>query len=206
MLAIGLTGGIGSGKSTVAGIFSVLGIPVFDADSEAKKLMHSDAQLQLAIQQQFGEAVYKNGTLDRKALAAIVFADSYQLQLLNAIVHPATIAHAQTWIKNQNSLYVIKEAALLFESGSAGNLHYIVGVYAPRPMRIQRIMQRDHASMKQVQERMDHQIDEEVKMRLCDFVVHNNGEQLLIPQVVALHSKFLLMVKEKTYTTDNVNL
>ena len=206
MLAIGLTGGIGSGKSTVASIFNVLGIPVFDADSEAKKLMHSDAQLQLAIQQQFGEAVYKNGTLDRKALAAIVFADPYQLQLLNTLVHPATIAHAQAWIKSQTSPYVIKEAALLFESGSAGDLHYIVGVYAPGPMRIQRVMQRDHTTIKQVLERMDHQIDEEMKMRLCDFVVYNNGQQLLIPQVLALHSKFLLMAKEKTYAADNVHL
>ena len=201
MLAIGLTGGIGSGKSTVAGIFTVLGIPVFDADSEAKKLMQTDVALQIAIQQQLGEGVYQNGVLDRKALAAIVFADPYQLQLLNALVHPATIAHAKAWINSQTSPYVVKEAALLFESGSAGDLQYIVGVYAPKPLRIQRVMQRDNASRQQVLERMDQQIDEEMKMRLCDFVVHNNGQQLLIPQVLDLHHRFLLLAEEDNHTS-----
>lgn len=191
MLKIGLTGGIGSGKSTVAGIFNVLGIPVFDADSEAKKIMQTDEALSKAIQKEFGEHTYTVGKLNRTALANIVFGDPYRLAKLNAIVHPATIAAAVTWMKQQTTPYVIKEAALMFEAGSAAGLDYIVGVYAPRHVRINRVMNRDDVSREKVLERMNRQINEEIKMRLCDFVVVNDEQQLLIPQVTKLHERFL---------------
>ncbi len=193
MLAIGLTGGIGSGKSTVAEIFKVLGIPVFDADSQAKRLMDEDPALRLAVQQAFGEDTYTNGKLNRKILAELVFGHPFELQKLNAIVHPVTIRAAKDWMMKQTAPYVIKEAALLFEAGSASGLDYIIGVSAPVTIRINRVMQRDHVTRQQVQERMDRQINDEIKMRLCDFILINNEQQLLTTQVLDLHHKLLAL-------------
>lgn len=197
MLKIGLTGGIGSGKSTVAGIFKVLGIPVFDADLEAKKLMELDEEVREAVQKEFGEHTYTAGKLNRPVLAAIVFGDAYLLEKLNAIVHPATIAAAENWMKKQTAPYVIKEAALMFESGSAANLDYVIGVFAPKHIRISRVMERDKTSREQVIERMNRQINEEIKLRLCDAVLTNDEQQLLIPQVLKLHEKFIEMSRSK---------
>ena len=195
MLAVGLTGGIGSGKSTVAEIFKVLGIPVFDADSQAKRLMDQDSELRLAVQQTFGKDTYTNGKLNRKILAELVFGNPFELQKLNAIVHPATIKAANDWMVKQTAPYVIKEAALLFEAGSAGGLDYVIGVSAPVTIRINRVMQRDHVTKQQVKERMDRQINDEIKMRLCDFVLMNNEQQLLTTQVLELHQKLLALSK-----------
>jgi dephospho-CoA kinase len=190
MLKIGLTGGIGSGKSTVAAIFKVLGIPVFDADATAKYLMENDAQLKQAIQQQFGAAVYVDGQLQRKVLANIVFKDSFQLDLLNSLVHPVTIQFAKNWFAQQGEVpYAIKEAALIFESGSGEGLDYVIGVTAPTALRIQRVMQRDQADREAVLARMSKQLDENIKMKLCDFVVHNNEQQLLLQQVLAVDAQ-----------------
>jgi dephospho-CoA kinase len=131
MLKIGLTGGIGSGKSVVAEIFSVLGIPVFDADREAKKIMNEDAGLRKALITEFGEEAYTTAGLNRSFIAAIVFKDESKLAKLNAIVHPVTIAAANNWMNIQTSPYIIKEAALMFEAGSALHLDHIIGVSAP---------------------------------------------------------------------------
>jgi dephospho-CoA kinase len=195
MLKIGLTGGIGSGKSTVAKVFEVLGIPVYYADDAAKRLMNEDAALQLKIQEQFGDAAYTNGQLSRKYIADIVFTSPEKLQQLNAIVHPATLQDAEQWMQQQTSPYAIKEAALIFESGAQEHLDYVIGVYAPTPLRIQRTMQRDVITGEEVIARMDKQIDETIKMRLCDFVITNDEQELLIPQVVALHKKLLGLKK-----------
>lgn len=191
MLKIGLTGGIGSGKSVVAGIFKVLGIPVFDADAVAKLIMEKDEQLALSIQQMFGEETYTDKKLNRKYLANIVFNDPGKLQQLNALVHPAAILAANNWMKLQTAPYVVKEAALLFESDSARLLDYIIGVYSSKELRILRVMERDNATHEQVLSRMSYQIDDEEKMKLCDFVVVNDEQKLLIPQVLQLHEKFL---------------
>lgn len=193
MLRIGLTGGIGSGKSVVANIFKVLGIPVFDADTEAKLIMEKDEQLALSIQKLFGEETYTDKKLNRKYLANIVFDDPDKLEQLNSLVHPAAILAANTWMSQQTTPYVVKEAALLFESKSASQLDFIIGVYAPKTLRIKRVMERDNATPEKVVARMSRQIDEEEKMRLCDFIVVNNEEQLVIPQVLQLHEKLLSM-------------
>lgn len=196
MLRVGLTGGIGSGKSTVAKIFEVLGIPVYYADQAAKRLMQEDETVRAAIIRHFGKESYPEGRLNRAHLAALVFNNEEQLALLNSLTHPATIEDANSWMSRQTTPYVIKEAALIFESGSAEHLDYVTGVYAPAPLRIQRTMDRDGLSREEVQQRMNRQIDEEMKMKLCDFVIKNDGRQLVIPQVLALHEKLLQLAAQ----------
>lgn len=190
MLRIGLTGGIGSGKTTVAKIFETLGIPVYYADDAAKNLMNTNPELKAAVIKNFGEETYKDGALDRKYLASIVFNDKEKLALLNSLTHPVTIQDAAEWMEKQTSPYVIKEAALLFESGSAKQLDYVAGVYAPQHVRVKRVMDRDGLSAEDVMKRISRQIDEEMKMKLCNFVITNNDQQLVIPQVLELDKKF----------------
>ena len=191
MIKVGITGGIGSGKSTVSNIFKVLGIPVFDADSAAKQLMQENESLKENLQKEFGHDVYINGQLNRKYLAEIVFKDTYQLKKLNAIVHPIAIEAGLQWAAKQTTPYIIKEAALLFEAGSGFNLDYIIGVFAPQAIRIQRVMDRDAISKEEVMVRMDKQIDETIKMKLCDFVIVNDEQQMVIPQILQLHEYFI---------------
>jgi dephospho-CoA kinase len=191
MLRIGLTGGIGSGKSTVAKIFAVLGIPVYYADAASRRLMNEDPELVKEIIRHFGDKSYTDGKLNRAYIASIVFNDAEKLALLNAISHPATIADAKQWIGQQTAPYIIKEAALIFESGSAEHLDAVIGVYAPAPLRIKRTMDRDHVTQEEVKKRMERQINEELKMKLCDHIIVNDEQQLVVPQVMALHKKFL---------------
>lgn len=193
ILKVGITGGIGSGKTTVANVFSTLGIPVFDADQAAKNIMNEDPSLIKNITQVFGEAAYKDGKLDRKYLAAIVFNDAQKLQQLNALVHPATIAAAEKWMHLQTTPYALKEAALMFESASAAGIDFMIGVYAPQHLRIQRAMARDNISRQEVINRMNKQIDEEIKMRLCDAVIINDEQTLVIPQVIKLNEKLFVL-------------
>jgi len=203
MIKVGLTGGIGSGKTTVARIFELLGVPVYYADDETKRIMNENKELRAAIQKQFGEEAYINGELNRSYLAAKVFGDPYQLEILNSLTHPVTIRDATDWMNKQfagsrgKTLYVIKEAALLFEAGAAENLDYIIGVHAPEALRIKRAMDRDKLSREDVEKRINRQMDEEIKMKLCDFVLQNNEEELLIPQVLSLHEKLIELAKEK---------
>jgi len=189
MLKIGITGGIGSGKSTVAKVFEVLGIPVYYADDAAKRLMNEDEELKANIQLQFGNEVYANGLLDRKRLAEMVFTSPEKLTRLNALVHPATLQDAERWMQQQHTPYAVKEAALIFESGAHEHLDYVIGVTAPAPIRIQRTMHRDGISREEVIARMNKQMDESIKMKLCDFVIRNNEQEMLLPQVLELHKK-----------------
>jgi dephospho-CoA kinase len=198
MLKIGITGGIGSGKSVVSKIFETLCIPVFDADSAAKKAMNENEAVKKSLQEQFGPDIYTNGILNRKYLANIVFNNKGQLEKLNAIVHPAAIEMGLLWAAMQTAPYLIKEAALLFEAGSALNLDYVIGIAAPQHLRIQRAMQRDDISREEVLARMDKQIDENIKMRLCDFIIVNDEQQLVIPQVLSLHEQFIHEAKSRS--------
>lgn len=183
---IGLTGGIGSGKSVVAKVFATLGIPVFNADDEAKRIMQTSTEIKTKLIEQFGTDIYNAHGLDKEKLASIVFNDSFQLQLLNAIVHPVTIQAAKDWAAKQTSPYVIKEAALIFESGAADGLLKVIGVTAPLSIRIHRVMQRDGITKEQVDARMRNQISDTIKMRLCDYVIENNNQQMVIPQVLEI--------------------
>jgi dephospho-CoA kinase len=195
-LKIGLTGGIGSGKSTVAKLFELLQVPVYYADAASKKLYHSNKELMASLKNHFGEDVYTNEQLNRSKLAAIVFNDKERLDLLNSLVHPLTIRDAEEWISRQTAPYVVKEAALLFESGSVTGLDYVVGVFAPAAVRMKRVMDRDGVSREDVLNRMSRQIDEGIKMRLCDFVITNDEQALVIPQVLALHERFMQMASD----------
>ena len=198
---VGITGGIGSGKSTVAQVFSTLGVPVYYADDAAKHIMNVAPAVKEAIIAIFGEEVYDGGTLQRKALSAKVFNDKDKLAQLNAIVHPATIRFGNEWLERQTYPYAIKEAALLFETGTAAQLDFIIGVYAPDTLRIHRVMERDGVSRELVKQRMEKQIQEQIKMRLCDTVIVNNDQEMVIPQVLALHKQLLERAQAKDQTT-----
>ena len=192
-IIIGLTGGIGSGKSTVAKIFASLGVPVLDADATAKQIMNTDSSIKEALIALFGKEVYINGQLNRALLSQIVFGDAFKLAQLNAIVHPAAIQYAKDWAAQQSAPFVIKEAALFFESGSADGIHKMIGVTAPKHLRIQRVMQRDHISREEVLKRMEHQLEDSLKMKLCDWVIQNDDQHLLIPQVLAIHQSLTIL-------------
>lgn len=197
-LNIGITGGIGSGKTLICRIFSVLGIAVYDADREAKELMNKDAGLRASLIKHFGPQVYNEaGELDRAFLSASVFQDAAKLDLLNGIVHPVVIQAGIDWMNRQTGSYSVKEAALLFESGSYQANDYNILVFAPVEERIRRVMARDGMSRQQVQDRINNQMPEDEKMKLADFVIYNDGVQAVIPQVLALHERF---VKESNHT------
>ena len=193
MLKIGLTGNIGSGKTTISKIFEVLGIPVFYADDAAKDVMVNDEILIDGIKSAFGKGAYfDDGSLNRKYIAAIVFNDSEQLIMLNSLVHPATFRTFDAWVKNISGVpYIVKEAALMFESDSYKLCDKTVMVLAPLETRIGRVMQRDKFTRDEIEKRNANQLSEEKKVQLADYLVNNDGSQLVIPQVLKLHEVFL---------------
>ena len=192
MLQIGITGGIGSGKTTVCKIFESLGVPVFNADLEARAILDHDSHVKEAIRREFGKELYNNkGKLNRKAMAAIVFNNKVLLEKLNNLVHPAVGKKYESWVeKHRDQPYVIKEAAILFESGSYKQLDKVVVVSAPEEERIRRVMQRDGVTEREVRERMSRQLSEDERIARADHVIHNDGEQELLPQVKELHEIF----------------
>jgi dephospho-CoA kinase len=202
ILRVGLTGGIGSGKSTIAQIFEALGIPVSYADREARRVMNEDPGLRAAIVAKFGAEAYiaETGALNRPWMAAQVFSDPAKLETLNSLVHPATIRNGEQWMQSMagQAPYAIREAALIFESPSAGHLDFVIGVYAPLSLRIQRTIERDHLTREEVLQRMHYQIDEEIKMRLCDAVIRNDGLQAVLPQVLTLHQQLLTLARARS--------
>jgi dephospho-CoA kinase len=193
MLKIGLTGNIGSGKTTVSKIFEIFGVPVFYADDAAKNVMINDTQLISEIKSAFGDVSYfEDGTLNRKHIAAIVFNNDEQLARLNSIVHPATFRAFDEWVRNFDDIpYVLKEAALLFESDSYKMCDYNISVLAPLETRIERVVKRDDLTRDEIVRREAKQFAEEEKAQLADFVIKNDDTQLVIPQVLKLHGYLL---------------
>ena len=175
----------------MAKLFELLNVPVYYADAASKRLYQTNPELISHLKTHFGEDIYTNGQLNRAKLASVVFSDKAKLELLNRLVHPPTIRDAEQWFLRQTAPYVIKEAALLFESGSVAGLDYVIGVYAPVHLRMQRVMARDAIAREEVQNRMARQISETIKMRLCDYVITNNEQEMLIPQVLRLHEKLM---------------
>lgn len=190
-MRIGVTGGIGSGKSTVCAVFSQLGIPVYSADSAAKRLMREDAALRSAIQEAFGPESYAGTEPNRAFLAAAVFGNPEKRDALNQLVHPAVFEDFEQWCTQQHSPYVIKEAAIMFESGSYRQVHEVVAVIAPLELRIQRVMERDGSSREEILKRIQAQMPQEEVAKRAQAVINNDGTQSLISQVIMLHRQFL---------------
>ena len=191
MKVVGVTGGIGSGKTTVCQIFEHLNVPIYYADSRAKELMASNSDLKAAIIKSFGEDSYTNGQLNRPYLAKLVFTSPEKLALLNSLVHPAVANDFERWLEENDTVpYVLKEAAILFESGAYQDVNTSVLVIAPEDVRLQRVMKRDGSSKEEVLQRMKNQWTQERKDKLADHIINNDGTQLLIPQVLELHQKF----------------
>ncbi len=192
MFKLGLTGGIGSGKTLVCQIFEKLGVSIYYADTAAHMLMNSNAKLKEDIVRMFGDQAYGTDGLDRSYVARSVFGDHERLALLNKLVHPAVREDFIRWAAEQDtSPYVVEEAAILFESGASNEMDQTILVYAPEELRIDRVMKRDGLSREDVLQRMDHQLSEEKKMELADHVLVNDGTQMLLPQVIELHNKIL---------------
>lgn len=197
MLKIGITGGIGVGKSIVCRLFAILGIPVYDADTRAKWVMHNDQALKQELTEAFGPDTYTEaGELNRTYLAKTAFHDPQKLALLNSLVHPHVGNDFTNWIEaNQSAPYVLKEAALMFESESWRQMDEIIVVSAPLDVRISRILQRDpHRTQQDVEAIIAKQLDEEQKMARAQHIIYNDDKQLLIPQVLKLHDQFLSRV------------
>jgi dephospho-CoA kinase len=190
---VGITGGIGSGKSTVAKIFALLGVPVYYADDRAKWLMLHDQNLRINIKAAFGDEAYlEEGGLNREWLAAFVFSDANRVNTINALVHPAVKADFEAWAATQDYPYVLKEAALIYESGSYRELDKIINVSAPLVNRIHRVLVRDpHRTEAQVHSIIEKQLPDEEKNEKADFVIKNADNKLLIPQVLNIHQQLL---------------
>ena len=186
MKKIGLTGGIGVGKTYVSKIFQQMGIPIFNADEQAKKCMVDDANLKAAVQLAFGENMYLKGVLQKEELAKIVFNNSENLAKLNALVHPIVKQKFEDWCSLQSTSMVIKEAAILFESDAHLGLDSVVCVSAPENLRIKRVQKRDGSSVEQIQSRMSKQMPQTEKEELADFLIVNDQLQLLLPQVLTI--------------------
>lgn len=196
-LKIGITGGIGSGKTTVCKVFELLGIPVFYADDEAKTLMVKNKSLVENIKKAFGKEAYLNEqTLNRKHISNQVFNNPTKLAQLNSLVHPAVYKAFDIWSEAQTSTYVLKEAALLFESGSYKQNHKNILVSSPLELRIERIIKRDQTTQEKVLERIAAQLPEEEKAKLADFKITNNEKEFIIPQVLIIHQAILKIVKK----------
>ncbi len=193
MLKIGLTGGIGSGKTTVANVFRHLGVPVYEADAEARWLQEHDAELISAMHDLLGDGVFDvYGKPLRHIIAKVVFSDKKLLAGLNAIVHPAVRKHFAGWCaRHADHAYIVKEAAILFETGGQAGLDGVVLVTAPEEVRMQRVMKRDGAGREEVLRRMENQWPEEKKRSLADFQITNDDTHLVLPQVIALHEQLL---------------
>jgi dephospho-CoA kinase len=189
---VGITGGIGSGKSTVCKVFQTLGVPVYDADSRAKYLMTTDGILMSQISKEFGDLSYDNlGQLNRSYLAANVFGSPAKLEKLNSLVHPRVGADFKQWAEqHSDEPYLLKEAALLYEAGSHESLDMVIVVFSPEELRLKRILVRDkHRSADQIKDIMSRQWSDEKKLQLADHVIYNDEHQLIIPQVLALHDE-----------------
>ncbi len=200
MIKVGITGNIGSGKTTVSRVFEILGVPVFYADTEARNVMVEDAVLMAGIKDTFGnDAYFTDGSLNRKYIAGIVFNDAALLAELNALVHPATFRAFDNWLAkiSPGTPYILKEAALLFESDSYKMCDETLLISAPWDLRLKRVMQRDGVTEQEVESREAKQMPEPAKAKLAGYSLKNDDTVLVIPQVLALHQQFLALAASR---------
>lgn len=187
MLTVGITGGIGSGKSTVCKVFRVLGVPVFQADLVARNLQNEDSRIKFQLTELFGSEIYDNGLLNRRRLAEIIFNNKIQLEKVNNIIHPAVHREFEMWKQRHSQHpYILYEAAILFETGSYHSFDYIIMVMTDEKERIERVMRRDNVSEEAIRRRMLNQMADSQKRKLADFVIENNDNQMIIPKILEL--------------------
>lgn len=196
-MVVGLTGGIGSGKTTVAGIFNTLGVPIYVADTEAKNIMSNSVEIKNALIKLFGEKAYHKGLLNREYLSSKIFENKELLQKMNNIVHPAVKQHFKNWLKEQKSSYVIKEAAIIFEHGKQAEYDYVITVVADVEKRVERTMKRDSKSRKSIENIMDNQLLDDEKVKLSDFVIRNDDLRETKSQVLKIHEILLERAAKK---------
>jgi len=196
ILKLGVTGGIGSGKTSVCRVFSVLGIPVFSADNEAREVMDIDTSIMLRINTIAGKNLYSSGSLDRSELAKLIFNNSRLLEKVNSLVHPVVFSRFREWVRRQDAPYVIMEAAILFESGADKIVDRIMTVVAPVEQRIERVIRRNMLTSDQVMERMRNQLDDEIRIQRSDYVVRNSENDMIIPAILKIHGELLQQVNK----------
>lgn len=194
VLKLGVTGGIGSGKTSVCRVFRVLGIPVFSADPEAKEIMDSNSGIIRRINSIAGKNLYVNGSLDRQELANLIFNDNTLLDKVNSLVHPVVFEHFKRWEKEQDAPYVIMEAAILFESGASKLVDRIATVVAPVEERVERVINRNSLSREQVLERMRNQMDDDSRIKQSDYVIQNSEKDMIIPAILKIHEDMLTYI------------
>jgi dephospho-CoA kinase len=194
-MKIGVTGGIGSGKTTVCRVFNVLGIPVFSADAEARKIMNSDADVIEKVKTIAGKDIYSSGCLNRAELAGIIFKNSTLLREINKLVHPVVFENFKLWVNSVNSAYVIMEAAILFESRASELVDKIVTVVAPVEERIDRVVHGSKLTREQVLDRIKNQMDDEKKISMSDYVINNSENEMIIPLILKIHEDILSLTK-----------
>lgn len=190
-LKLGVTGGIGSGKTTVCRVFAVLGIPVFSADAEAKRIQDSDRELQKKINSFAGKDLFTTGRLDRTELARLIFNDKDLLEKVNSVVHPAVFRYFRQWAARQDAPYSVMEAAILFESGASRMMDRIVTVVTPIEERIERLINGNKFTREQIIERINNQIDDESRITKSDYVIFNSENDMIIPAVLGIHDEML---------------
>jgi dephospho-CoA kinase len=196
MLKVGLTGGIGSGKSLVSEVFKRIGIPVFNADQESKSIVNTDEEVIRSLKEEFGNSIYNHDGIDRKKLAAIIFNNQDALLKVNQIIHPKVRAYFFEWTKSfENKPYVIEEAAILFESKANIEMDFTINVHADELVRVKRVIERDKVSKGIVESRISNQLTNEERITLADFTIHNNGDEMILPQILKIHSEILKSVK-----------
>ena len=195
---LGVTGGIGSGKTSVCKVFDVLRVPVFSTDRDARETMEKDSSIILNLNSIAGKDLYVNGSLDRIELARIIFNNRTLLEKVNLLVHPAVFDHFRNWALDQTAPYVIMEAAILFESGASKFVDRVATVVAPVEQRIERIIQRNKLSREQVMERMKNQIDDETRIKLSDYVINNSENDMVISAILEIHNDILTFINTQS--------
>jgi dephospho-CoA kinase len=191
---LGITGGIGSGKTSVCRVFHVLGIPFFSADPEARSIMDFDESIMRSINSIAGKDLYKSGSLDRMELASIIFNDNSLLERVNSLVHPVVFDHFRRWELEQDAPYVIFEAAILFESGGSEMVDRIATIVAPVEERVDRVIHRNSLSREQVMERMRNQMEDDIKIKQSDYVIYNSENDMIIPAILKIHEDLLKII------------
>lgn len=194
VVKLGVTGGIGSGKTSVCRVFNVLGIPVFSADQEAREIMENEEGIIRRINTITGKNLYINGSLNRKELATLIFNDNFLLEKVNSLVHPFVLDRFKKWEREQTSPYVIMEAAILFESGASKLVDKIATIIAPKEERLERVVQRSRLSREEVLERMRNQMDDDALIKLSDYVIHNSENDMIIPAILKIHEDILIFI------------